>query len=201
MAIAQAWEAFVAGNVGVGAVLTDAGRNVVAVGRNRQYDKEAPLGRLRSTAIAHAEIDVIGQLKQGDYSGHTLWTTLESCPLCSMAMVMSNVGTVAYAARDRLWTDLSRLTEVNDFIARRWPMRRGPLSGAVSVFCELLPLLWFCEHKPSGSVIKRYRIDHPRLLELAETLRRDTRLTDLKAHPVEFALDQLWDELSSIDAS
>jgi tRNA(adenine34) deaminase len=201
MAIAQAWEAFVAGNVGVGAVLTDAAGNVVAVGRNRQYDTEAPLGRLRSTAIAHAEIDVLGQLPRGDYRHHTLWTTLESCPLCAMAMVMSNVGTVAFAARDRLWTDLSRLTEVNDFIARRWPIRRGPLGGTISVFCELLPLLWFLEHKPTGSVVERYRIDHPRLLAFAESLSRDARLADLKAHPVEFALDQLWDELSSIDAS
>jgi hypothetical protein len=50
---------------------------------------------------------------------------------------MSNVGNVAFAARDRLWHRISKLTELNEFIASRWPVRRGPLGGAVSVFCEL----------------------------------------------------------------
>jgi tRNA(Arg) A34 adenosine deaminase TadA len=199
MAVTMAWEAYVGGNLGVGAVLTDPDGAVVAVGRNRVTDNDAPPGRLRSTYIAHAELDVLGQLPRGDYRHHTLWTTLESCPLCSMAIVFSNVGTVAFAASDRLWADISRLTEVNEFIARRWPARRGPLGGAVSVFCELLPLLWFVEHKPTGSVIERYRSEHPRLLAFAETLRRDVRLADFEAHPVEAALSQLWPELSSLD--
>jgi tRNA(adenine34) deaminase len=196
IAITQAWEAFVGGNVGVGAVLTDPGGRVVAVGRNRVSDQEAPPGRLRATYIAHAEIDVLGQLNPGDYRRHTLWTTLEPCPLCSMAIVTSNVGIVAFAANDRLWDGISRLTELNEFIARRWPIRRGPLGSPVSMFCELLPLVWFLEHKPSGSVMEKYRSEHPRLLALAETLRRDTRLTDLKTHPVEVALDQLWSDLA-----
>lgn len=199
IALTLAWEAYLGGNVGVGAVLTDGGGNVVAVGRNRQYDKEAPPGRLRSTAIAHAELDVIGQLKQGDYRGHTLWTTLEPCVLCSMALMMSNVGAVAFAASDPLWDGISRLVQQNEFIANRWPLRRGPLGGAISAFCELLPLLWFIEHKPTGSVIKRYASAHPRLLALAETLSDDARLTDMKAHPVEVAVNELWSELSAID--
>ena len=92
VALTLAWEAHIGGNVGVGAVLTDPRGRIVAVGRNRVSDKEAPPGRLRSTYIAHAEIDVLGQLMRGDYRHHTLWTTLESCPLCCMAIVMSNVG-------------------------------------------------------------------------------------------------------------
>lgn len=199
-ALTLAWEAYVGGNIGVGAVLTDPRRRVVTVGRNRVSDKEAPPGRLRSTFIAHAELDVLGQLQPSDYRGHTLWTTLEPCPLCSMAIVTSNVGNVAFAARDRLWDGLSRLTDLNEFIASRWPMRRGPLGGAVSVFCELLPLLWFLEHKPTGSVVDKYESQHPRLVALAETLSRDARLDDLKAYPVDVALNQLWTGLAAIDA-
>jgi len=199
MAIVQAWEAYVGGNVGVGAVLTDADSKVVAAGRNRQSDTEAPPGRLRATPIAHAEIDVLGQLERGDYSRYTLWTTLESCPLCSMATITSNVGTVVYAARDRLWEGLVKLTQVNEFIAQRWPIQRGPLGGAVSAFCELLPLLWFLDHKPSGTVVEKYRIEHPRLLSLAKALSGDSRLSELKSHPVEVALAELWTELSSVE--
>ena len=199
MALTLAWEAHVGGNVGVGAVLTDPRGRVVAVGRNRVSDRKAPPGRLRSTAIAHAELDILGQLVPGDYKNHTLWTTLESCALCSVAVVMSNVGRVAFAARDRLWDGISTLAELNEFIASRWPVRSGPLGGPVSVFSELLPLLWFLEHKPNGTVVQKYESAHPRLLALAGSLSTDAQFAELKSHPVNEALDQLWADLAAVD--
>lgn len=200
MALTLAWEAHIGGNVGVGAVLTDPHGRIVASGRNRQSDKEAPPGRLRATSIAHAELDVLGQLVPGDYRHHTLWTTLEPCPLCSTAIVMSNVGNVTFAARDRLWDGISRLAEVNEFIASRWPVRRGPLGGPVSVFSELLPLLWFLERKPNGTVVQKYASEDPRLLTLARSLSDDARFAAMKAHPLDMALDQLWVDLAAIDS-
>ncbi|MBV8136019.1 MAG: nucleoside deaminase, partial [Deltaproteobacteria bacterium] len=180
-AVTLAWDAFVGGNVGVGAVLTDAHGRISAVGRNRVSDQDAPPGRLRSTFLAHAEIDVLGQLPPGDHAHYTLYTTLEPCALCSVAIVMGNVGSVVFAARDRLWRGISRLTEVNEFIANGWPARQGPLHGPVSVFCELLPLFWFLDRKPNGTVVQNYQTQHPRLLALAKRLRVDVRFTDLKA--------------------
>jgi tRNA(Arg) A34 adenosine deaminase TadA len=200
LALTLAWEAYVGGNIGVGAVLTDPRGRIVAAGRNRVSDKDAPPGRLRSTFIAHAELDVLGQLMPGDYRYHTLWTTLEPCPLCLIAIVTSNVGSIAFAATDRLWDGISRLAEINEFIANRWPARRGPLSGPVSVFSELLPLLWFLERKPNGTVVEKYESQHPRLLALARNLSRDTRFTDLMAHPLDVALNELWADLASIEA-
>jgi tRNA(adenine34) deaminase len=197
-AVALAWDAFVGGNVGVGAVLTDPHGLIAAVGRNRVSDPEAPPGRLRSTFLAHAEIDVLGQLPPGDYEHHTLWTTLEPCPLCSIAIVMGNVGSVVFAARDRLWRGISRLTEVNEFIASSWPARRGPLDGPVSVFCELLPLFWFLDRKPNGTVVQNYETQHPRLLALAKKLRDDVRFTDPKAWALETVLSRFWRELAAI---
>ena len=198
-AVALAWDAFVGGNVGVGAVLTDPHGLIAAVGRNRVSDQQAPPGRLRSTFLAHAEIDVLGQLRPGNYEHHTLWTTLEPCPLCSIAIVMANVGSVVFAARDRLWRGISRLTEVNEFIASSWPARRGPLGGPVSVFCELLPLFWFLDRKPNGTVIQNYETSHPRLLTLAKRLRDDVRFTELKARDLHAVLSHLWSDLAAID--
>jgi tRNA(Arg) A34 adenosine deaminase TadA len=200
IALTQAWDAFVGGNVGVGAVLTDPDRLIIVAGRNRVADREAPPGRLRSTFLAHAEIDVLGQLPSGDYQNHTLWTTLEPCPLCSIAIVMANVGCVVFAARDRLWRGISRFTEVNEFLASRWPVRRGPLGGPVSVFCELLPLLWFLDRKPNGTVVQNYADQHPRLLTLAKSLRDDVRFADLKARGLDGMLSHLWSDLAAIEA-
>jgi tRNA(Arg) A34 adenosine deaminase TadA len=198
-AVTQAWEAFVGGNVGVGAVLTDPHGLIAAVGRNRVSDQDAPPGRLRSTFLAHAEIDVLGQLPPGDHEHYTLWTTLEPCALCSIAIVMGNVGSVVFAARDRLWRGISRLTEVNEFIASGWPSRQGPLHGPVSVFCELLPLFWFLDHKPNGTVVQNYQTQHPRLLALAKRLRDDDRFADLKAWNFHAVLSHLWSDLAAIE--
>jgi len=199
MAVTLAWDAFVGGNVGVGAVLTDPHGLITAVGRNRVSDPEAPPGRLRSTFLAHAEIDVLGQLPPGNYEHHTLWTTLEPCPLCSIAIVMGNVGSVVFAARDRLWRGISRLTEVNEFIAGSWPARRGPLGGPVSVFCELLPLFWFLDRKPNGTVVQNYESEHPRLLALAKRLGDDVRFSELKTRKLEAVLSHLWTDLAAIE--
>ncbi|MGH7779911.1 MAG: deaminase [Candidatus Binataceae bacterium] len=201
VAIGLAWEAYVGGNVGIGAVLTDPRGRVVTVGRNRVADEEAPAGRMRSTSIAHAELDVLAQLPPGNYRDYALWTTLEPCVLCSVAIVISNIGSVTFAARDRLWDEISRLTELNEFVASRWPARSGPLNGPVSGFCELLPLLWFAEHKPNGSVIQRYQSHHPQLLALAKDLLNDGQSADLKFYALNAALDRLWTALEAIGNS
>ncbi|MGW2833173.1 deaminase [Streptomyces sp. NPDC001286] len=79
-----AWEAFRAGSRPVGAVLYDAGGRVVAAGRNRAQEAQAPRGQLAGTAIAHAEISALAQLPAGRRrDGHRLHTTLEPCLLCS----------------------------------------------------------------------------------------------------------------------
>jgi tRNA(Arg) A34 adenosine deaminase TadA len=69
-ALRLAWEAHGTGNIGVGAVLTDPAGAIVAAGRNRVFDADAPPGRLRSTHLAHAEMDVLAQLPPGDYPDH-----------------------------------------------------------------------------------------------------------------------------------
>ena len=70
-----AWDAFRAGSFPVGAVLLDASGAVIAEGRNRMGDGDAPPGRLRGTGLAHAEIDVLAQLPLGDHRALTLVTS------------------------------------------------------------------------------------------------------------------------------
>ncbi len=187
----MAWEAHDSGNVGVGSVLTDPAGAIVATGRNRVLDAEAPAGRLHATYLAHAEMDVLAQLPHGDYPDHTLWTTLEPCLMCASAVVLSHVGSLRYAAADPLWSGIDRLPALNAQVARRWPIRCGPLTGPVAAFCGLLPLVWAMRRKSEGVVARAYAEHDPRLLALGRRLVGDGTLDALLGRSVEEALERL----------
>ncbi|MEU1117300.1 MULTISPECIES: nucleoside deaminase [unclassified Streptomyces] len=152
---ALAWEALRAGSRPVGAVLVDARGHVVARGRNRSQEAAAtaPPGQLAGAAIAHAEVNVLGQLTAARrYEDHRLFTTLEPCLLCSGALLHAHVGTVFYAAPDPLWQGIERIPSVSGAIAERWTRRVGPVQGPLAVFGALLMDLWSLRHDapPSG---------------------------------------------------
>ena len=102
MALALAAEAAAAGEVPVGCVITDGDGAVIARGRNR---REA-----EGCAAAHAEIEAITQAcrrlgaLRGDWrlEDCTLYVTLEPCPMCAGAMILSRLGTLVYGAREPL---------------------------------------------------------------------------------------------------
>lgn len=95
LALLQAQEACVAGEVPVGAVVVRGGR-VIAVGRN------ATIGRNDPTA--HAEIVALraAALISGNYrlDGCELFVTLEPCAMCSGAMLHARLNRVVYGASD-----------------------------------------------------------------------------------------------------
>jgi tRNA(Arg) A34 adenosine deaminase TadA len=139
-ALTLAWEAYCAGSFPVGCVITDGSGTIVAEGRNRVGDTDAPPGRMRSTAIAHAEIDALSQLPMGDHSRSVLHTSLEPCLLCRSATVLSRIGTVRFLADDPLWEGLHRLTELNEQIEHTHPSWQGPGVGDAAVFAGVLPM-------------------------------------------------------------
>jgi Cytosine/adenosine deaminases len=97
-----AWEAYCDDCVPIGAVVTNAGGNILSRGRNRVYPrymwKEHPLG----AEIAHAEVEALRNLDftAGDYHEYALYTTTEPCPMCMGTLYMSGVRRLYYAARD-----------------------------------------------------------------------------------------------------
>ena len=200
-ALALAWQAHCSGNVGVGAVLTDAAGAIVASGKNRVHDAQAPPGRLHSTYLAHAEIDALAQLPHDDYPNHTLWTTLEPCVMCASAVVLSHVGSVRYGAADPLWSGIDRLPELNAQVARRWPIRCGPLHGPVGALCGLLPLVWALRQKSNGVVARAYAERDPGLLALGRRLVGDGTLDQLLGASIEEALARLWAKLCHVGDS
>ena len=95
-ALALAEEAFEAGEVPVGCVITDASGQVIGRGRNRREEM--------SCATRHAEIEAIeqacGALHDWRLEGCSLYVTLEPCPMCAGAIINARIPTVVFGAGD-----------------------------------------------------------------------------------------------------
>lgn len=80
----------------VGALVVDAGGNMLGEGWNRNISEHDP--------SAHAEIMAMRQagraLRNHRLVGCTLYVTLEPCAMCAMAMVHARVARLVYAATD-----------------------------------------------------------------------------------------------------
>ena len=94
-ALELAQEAYVRGEVPIGAVLVRDGE-ILARNHNRREELK--------DATAHAEILVLreaGRLIGGwRLTGTTLYVTLEPCPMCAGALVQARVTRLVYGARD-----------------------------------------------------------------------------------------------------
>lgn len=174
--IERAWGAHQQGNFGIAALIVNADGEIVAEGENRVVADSAPPGRLFNTRLAHAEIDALGQLPFGDWLDHTMYTTLEPCLLCVGAAVLTQLGSVRFAAADPLWGGVERLPELNAQVARRWPDREGPLHHPVAEVFGLLPLYWGLKASPTGVVARAYESYDPGLLATARYLIAERRL-------------------------
>lgn len=95
-ALAQAEDAYKAGEVPVGAVIVDAGGNILAVARNTMERRHNPL--------AHAEMLVIQEVCE-QYGMHRLedcdlYVTLEPCPMCAQAVSFARLRRLYFGAYD-----------------------------------------------------------------------------------------------------
>ena len=95
LALAEARKAFEEGEIPVGAVLVR-GEQVLWADHNRREQRHDP--------TAHAEMLCLrrGAEMLGDWrlQDCTLYVTLEPCPMCAGAMVMSRLGKCIYGASD-----------------------------------------------------------------------------------------------------
>jgi tRNA(Arg) A34 adenosine deaminase TadA len=189
-----AWEGFRAGSLPVGAVLADPSGAIVSRGRNRLSDDSAPAGQVSGSFIAHAEINALATLPPGDYTGFTLYSTLEPCFLCTAALRHSHVGAVRFAAPDPVSQGVERLPELNPSMARRWPRREGPIGGPLEDLGAVLHLISAVDRGVT-SVIEGHEATMPEIVRLA---RRLAKTGTLRGLTLTEALTAVWPELPSV---
>jgi tRNA(adenine34) deaminase len=95
MALEEAKKAGELGEIPIGAVLVYEGK-VIARAHNMREDWQ--------DATAHAEVIVIRnaceKLKKWRLTGATLYVTIEPCPMCAGAIVMSRISRLVYGSED-----------------------------------------------------------------------------------------------------
>ena len=166
-----AWEAYSAGSIPVGAVVTRE-EAIVARGRNRLFEIEAPAGEVAGTRIAHAEMNALAHLPLDKrYYDCVLSTTLEPCAMCIGAAWVGTIGVVRYAGAD-VYAGSAKLIEAQlerTDRARHDPLPvEGPVEGPFGVLGELLHVAWFLHRRPQHRVTEIFRERCPDVVALAE---------------------------------
>ena len=130
-ALAMAREAFDAGEVPVGCVVTDAAGRIIGRGRNRREEQV--------DATAHAEMEAIREAcaALGDWrlEGCTLTVTLEPCPMCAGAIINARIPTVVYGAREPVSGSCG---SVIDLFFERYGHHPKVYSGVLEADCAAL---------------------------------------------------------------
>jgi len=84
------------GEAPVGCIIVDANGGIIGKGRNRREKTKS--------ALAHAELEAIDNACNtlGDWrlNGCSLYVTLEPCPMCAGAIIMSRISKVFYGTKD-----------------------------------------------------------------------------------------------------
>jgi tRNA(adenine34) deaminase len=141
LALEQARGATASGDVPVGAVVVDPAGAVVGAGRNRREADGDP--------TAHAEVIALREAARTTGSwrldGHTLVVTLEPCPMCAGAIVLSRVARVVLGAWD---PKAGAAGSVWDIVRDRRVNHRVEVVGGVrEQECSALLLDFFTGHR------------------------------------------------------
>lgn len=140
LALQEAREAYALGEVPIGAVLVMDGA-VIATGHN-----------MRETwhdATAHAEVIAIQKacrkLGRWRLTGATLYVTIEPCPMCAGALVMSRIDRLVYGSPDYKGGAVESLFNIvqNDALNHRIEV----LSGVRADECSALMREFFRERR------------------------------------------------------
>ena len=179
----EAWAAFCAGCLPIGAVVIDQNGAILARGRNRWYESGAGQNQVGGTRLAHAELNALIRLPQDrkDYRDWSLYATLEPCPLCIGALYMCGIRNLHYAARDP-WAGSTNLLGATPYLSRKavkvYPPHHPDLEailiglGTVAILQDRITRVL--------EVLESKRSYHPRGVKFGERLNAGGILFEMK---------------------
>jgi len=138
-AFEEAWKAYCAGAIPIGAVIVNGADEVVVSGRNTVRGSPPNNGSY-GNKLCHAEVNALFQLSERshpDYQEYVLFTTMEPCPLCFGAFVMSKLRHCRFAARDAI-AGSAKLARASDYLVQRNLEFIGPVVGLEEIQLALL---------------------------------------------------------------
>ena len=144
-ALALAEAAGTAGEVPVGAVITDKDGQLIAEAANQKERNFDP--------TAHAEILAIRQASQILQSWHlddcTLYTTLEPCPMCAGAIIQARFALLVYGADDPKTGCIRTAMNIPDsgVSNHRLPV----IAGILEADCRKQLQAWFAQRRENAT--------------------------------------------------
>lgn len=128
----EAWVAYRAGSLPIGAVVTDREGRIIARGRNRIFEAGAEGRHIYGHRLAHAEVNALNALDYATVDPTTcvLYTTTEPCPLCTGAIRVTRLRAVHYASHDPAGGSVD-LFQANSYMRRSWVRVHGPEDRAL----------------------------------------------------------------------
>lgn len=140
-ALSLAAQAGTAGEVPVGAVIVDAADQVVAEAANRRERDRDP--------TAHAEILALraaGEaLGRWNLSDCRLYVTLEPCPMCAGALILSRLRLLVYGASDPKTGAIRSVLNLPDSAASNHGL--AVLNGILEAPCREQLQQWFSQRR------------------------------------------------------
>jgi tRNA(adenine34) deaminase len=112
LAIEEAARGKTEGNVAVGSLIVQ-GDTVIARGRNLVTSTHDPTAHAETVALREAG----AAMQREDFTGCTLYTTFEPCPMCGGAILVSGISTLVMGARPAPGMGYWRDYTVERFIA------------------------------------------------------------------------------------
>jgi tRNA(adenine34) deaminase len=106
------------GSLGIACVIADSQGALVSEGRNQLFDDCPSTNFAKCNSVAHAELNALGNLPQSHRRDKSviLYATVEPCPMCAGAIVMSSVRKVRIASKDA-WAGATHLWRTDSYMA------------------------------------------------------------------------------------
>lgn len=179
-AFEEAWDAYRNGSVPIGAALADENGAVIARGRNRLMELQTPPGHVCHSELSHAELNTLLQVSRRDHPdirSYVLYTTVEPCPLCMGALVMSNLRSLRFAARDG-WAGSTSNSLQMPYVAAKKLNVEGPIAGLGDINTVLNAERAIAQNPDPGNVlIARWSQDYPAAIAVAQRWYAEGTLT------------------------